>query len=86
MSNGRLCVRLKGTGVAVYWIGVGIGDGIGDGADGDARAPPVGPSFPASPPHAARVEQAKNAVAQSKTRRGDLQAKELLDISFLLRT
>jgi len=39
MSNVRLCVRLKGTGVAVYWgggVGVGIGDGEGaEGATGD---------------------------------------------------
>jgi hypothetical protein len=44
MSNVRLCVRLKGTGVAVDWGG-GVGVGIGDGADADGRAPPVGPAF-----------------------------------------
>jgi hypothetical protein len=73
MSSVRLCVRLKGTGVAVYWGG-GVGGGIGDGADTGA------PAFPASPPQAARVEQAKIAIAQSNDRR--LCAKELLDILF----
>jgi hypothetical protein len=62
MSNVRLCVRLKGTGVAVYW-GEAVA-GVG------ARAPPVGPAFPSSsPPQEARVEQAKTAVAQSKALR-----------------
>ena len=68
MSNVRLCVRLKGTGVAVYWGG-GVGVGVCDGAAVGARAPPVGPAFPSSPPQAARVEQAKIAVAQSKALR-----------------
>jgi hypothetical protein len=66
MSNVRLWVRLKGTGIAVYW-GAGVGVGVGDGAVG-ARAAALGPAFP-SPPQAARVEQAKTAVAQSKARR-----------------
>ena len=67
VSNVRLCVRLKGTGVAVCWGG-GFGVGVGDGAIG-ARGPPVGPAFASSPPQAARVEQAKTAVAQNKARR-----------------
>jgi hypothetical protein len=68
MSNVRLCVRLKGTGVAVYWGG-GVGVGVGDGAGVGARARPVGPAFPSSPPQEARVEQTKTAVAQSKALR-----------------
>ena len=63
MSNVRLCVRLKGTGVAVYWGG-GVGVGVSDGAS-VARAFP----FPSSPSQAARVEQTKTAVAQSKALR-----------------
>jgi hypothetical protein len=67
MSNVRLCVRLKGTGVAVYWgggVAGGVGVGVPDGAS-VARAFP----FPSSPPQAARVEQTKTAVAHSKALR-----------------
>jgi len=68
MSKVLLCVRLKGTGVAVYW-GVGVAGGTEDGAVTDARAPPVDPAFPSSSPEqAAKVEQAKTAVAQSTAR------------------
>ena len=81
MSNVRLCVRLKGTGVAVYWGG-GVGVGVGDGAVG-AREPPVGPAFPSSPLQAARIEQAKTAVAQNKARRVCMMhKKEFADMTF----
>jgi hypothetical protein len=72
MSNVRLCVRSKGTGVAAYWGG-GVGIGVGDCADVGARTPPVGQhrgprkrhvvSRPQSPSRRARSASVREGIA-----------------------
>jgi hypothetical protein len=64
-------VRLKGIGVAVYWVG-GAGGGVGDGAGVGAAGLSPGLLSLSSPRQAPSVEPASIAVAQSTAQRADL--------------